>query len=55
MKNTVQNIIDFILDALWVATSLWLCVNPLVFMLPWVVVTTLLFVNANRKQRGKYD
>ena len=54
MKNTVQTIIDFILDCLWVATSLWLFVNPLVFIAPWVVVTVLIFINANKKNRGKY-
>ena len=54
MKNTVENIIEFILDCLWVATSLWLCVNPLVIALPWLMVTALIFINANKKQRGKY-
>ena len=54
MKNTVENIIDFILDCLWVATSLWLFVAPLVMVLPWLAVTALIFINANKKQRGKY-
>ena len=54
MKNTVQTIIDFTLDCLWVATSLWLLVSPLVFIAPWIIVTALIFINANKKNRGKY-
>ena len=54
MKNTVQNIIEFVLDCLWVGLTTWLIVSPLVVVLPWLLITTLIFINANKKTRGKY-
>ena len=54
MKNTVQTIIEFILDCLWVGLTTWLIVSPLVVILPWLLITALIFINANKKTRGKY-
>ena len=54
MKNTVENIIEFVLDCLWVGLTTWLIVSPMVVVLPWLLITTLIFINANKKQRGKY-
>ena len=54
MKNTVENIIEFVLDHLWVGLTTWLIVSPLVVVLPWLLITALIFINANKKQRGKY-